>query len=273
MSRVRSAFAAAGIAEPALDARILLLDASAIDATELAIRPERPVGEAGAERILAHARRRLAGEPVWRILGEREFWGLTFWLSPDTLVPRPDSETAVEAALRALPRRDAPARVLDLGTGTGCLLVAVLHERPEAFGIGLDRSPGAAMTARRNAVRNGVGDRAALIVGDWAGALSGRFDLVISNPPYIPAPDLAGLAREVREHDPRAALDGGADGLDAYRAILADAPRLLAPGGALVLEIGIGQADDVGALAFARGLRLDETRADLGGIPRALTFR
>jgi release factor glutamine methyltransferase len=273
LRRLRAAFTQAGLAEPMADARILLLDALGIDAGELASRPERAIGETGVARLDAHAGRRLAGEPVWRILGEREFWGLTFTLSPATLVPRPDSETVVAAALKAVPVAERPHRVLDLGTGSGCLLVAILHERPAWFGIGVDRSWAAADAARGNAVRNRVGGRARFVVGDWAQALLGPFDLVVSNPPYIPSADVAGLDREVREHDPGAALDGGWDGLDAYRAILDDAPRLLAPGGALVLELGIGQAEDVTALGLAAGLRFEGGAADLGGIARALTFR
>jgi release factor glutamine methyltransferase len=273
LRRLRAAFTQAGLAEPAADARILLLDALGIGSGELAARPERAIGSAGAARLDGHARRRLAGEPVWRILGEREFWGLAFTLSPDTLVPRPDSEAVVAAALDAVPGSGTTCRVLDLGTGSGCLLVALLHERPAWFGTGVDRSAGAAETARRNASRNGLAARAAFLVGDWAAALAGGFDLVVSNPPYIPSPDLPGLAREVREHDPLAALDGGDDGLDAYRAIIGDAPRLLAPGGALVLELGIGQAEAVTALGIAAGLRLQGVAADLGGIDRALTFR
>lgn len=270
LRRLRAAFAEAGIDEAALDARVLLLDALGLDATALALRPDEPVGEAGAARLEEASRRRLAGEPVWRILGEREFWGLPFALHPETLVPRPDTETVVEAALRLAP---GPRRILDLGTGTGCLLVAILRERPGAFGIGLDRARGAAATARRNAERNGVGERASFVVGDWTAALAGAFDLVVSNPPYIPTRDLAGLEREVREHDPALALDGGADGLDPYRLILADAPRLLAPGGAVVVEVGIGQADDVAAIGVATGLELQAIAPDLAGVPRAVAWR
>jgi release factor glutamine methyltransferase len=216
----------------------------------------------------------LAGEPVGRILGHREFWGLSFALGPETLEPRPDSETIVEAALALVDERwgrDAPLRVADLGTGTGCLLVALLSELPAAYGIGLDISAGAVSTARDNAVRNGVGARGGFAVGDWTASLAeAGFDLVVSNPPYIPSGDCAGLAREVVEHDPIAALDGGTDGFDAYRAILGGAARILKPKGGLVLELGIGQCDAVAALATERGLIAGETRRDLGGIARAL---
>jgi release factor glutamine methyltransferase len=270
LRRLRASLAAAGIAEAALDARVLLLAALGIDATTLALRADEPVEPAAAARLEAMAARRIAGEPVWRILGWREFWGLPFRLAPQTLVPRPDSETIVETALRLAPD---PRRVLDLGTGTGCLLVAILHERPAAFGVGVDRAGGAAAAARDNARRNGVGERAGFLVGDWAGALAGGFDLLVSNPPYIPSADLAGLEREVREHDPALALDGGPDGLAPYRAILAEAPRLLRPGGVAVVEVGIGQADEVAAMGAAAGLAPAGVVPDLAGVPRAVAWR
>lgn len=263
----------AGLDSPALDARILLAHALGITATELTLRPEIPVGEA-AEALAALAARRLAREPVSRILGEREFWGLPFRLSPATLVPRPDTETAVETALALLADRSEALRLLDLGTGSGCLLVALLHECPAAFGVGVDRSLEALATARSNAALNEVGDRAAFLAGDWGAALRGPFDLVVSNPPYIPTRDLAGLEPEVRAHDPRLALDGGPDGYDPYRIIFQQAAGpLLAPGGLLVVEIGIGQEADLSTLAQRAGLALVRNASDLSGIPRALAFR
>ncbi len=268
---LRRAFEAAGLDTPGLDARVLLLAALGLEPADLVTRPEAPLGEAGATELAAFAARRLAGEPVSRILGRREFWGLDFALSPDTLVPRPDSEVAVETALSLLPA--GPARLLDLGTGSGCLLVALLHERHDARGVGVDRSPGALATARDNARRNGVGDRAAFVAANWAAPLAGRFGLVISNPPYIASPVIPTLDREVREHDPALALDGGADGLDAYRIIVAEAPRLLEPGGHLVLEIGYDQAEAVRALGTAAGLAFVRLAHDLAGNPRCLAFR
>jgi release factor glutamine methyltransferase len=194
-------------------------------------------------------------------------------LSPATLEPRPDSETLIEAALDRLgDRRSMPLRMLDIGTGTGCLLAALLHECPAAFGIGTDLSEQAAATARGNLARLGFGPHSAVAVTRWTDGLAGRFDLVISNPPYIPQADIAGLDIGVRAHDPMLALDGGLDGLDAYRAITARLPDLLAPGGFAVLELGIGQAQDVGDLAVAGGLQVDDLRPDLGGVDRALVL-
>ncbi len=266
--------AAAAIDSPELDAGLILADALGLSAAGLRAAAPDPVPApalAAAEALLV---RRLAGVPVARLLGEREFWSLPFALSPETLVPRPDTETVVEAALDMVRDRTAPLRVLDLGIGSGAILAALLTELPAAWGCGVDRSPDAARTARDNLARVGLGSRSAVLVGDWATPLAATFDLVVSNPPYIPTADIAGLAREVRENDPMAALDGGLDGLVAYRAIAAAAPRLLAPGGALVLELGFGQEADVAALLCSVGMApTGPARADLGGVPRALTAR
>jgi release factor glutamine methyltransferase len=271
--RLRRAFSEAGIDTPDLDARVLLMEALQVDAVEFAVRPHVALGPDAAPRLVAFARRRLAYEPVGRILGRREFWGLTFELSADTLEPRPDTETVVETALSLIPDRDAPLRILDLGTGSGCILVALLHEVPAAFGVGVDRSLDALRTARRNAARSGVGDRATFVASDWAAAVAGRFDLVVSNPPYIASAVLADLAPEVREHDPTRALDGGPDGLAAYRAIVAEAPRLLGPGGGLVLEIGWDQEEAIRTLARPAGLDVRQMAQDLRGHPRAVVLQ
>ncbi|MGX5773970.1 peptide chain release factor N(5)-glutamine methyltransferase [Methylorubrum zatmanii] len=258
------------------DARFLALHALALTPLDLTLRGREPIGEAGAHRLGRAAERRLAGEPVARILGAWEFWGLPFSLGPETLVPRPDTESVVETALRLVPERDRPLRLADLGTGSGCILVALLHERPRAFGLGLDRAEGALRVARANAERNGVGARAAFLRGSWLDALVGPFDLIVSNPPYIAAPVIATLDTEVREHDPMAALDGGPDGLDAYRAILlgiARRPDLLSPGGALVLEIGYDQAAALTALAGAMGFAEVSIGRDLAGNDRVVTLR
>ncbi len=273
LARLRRAFAEAGLDTAALDARLLLLDALGIEPTELLARPEIPLGDLGAARLEAAAARRLAREPVARILGQREFWGLPFALSPETLVPRPDTETVVETALSLVGDGTAPRRILDLGTGSGCLLVALLHECPTAFGIGVDREPAALVTARRNAEANGVGARARFIAADWAAPLRGPFDLVVSNPPYIASAVIGDLDPDVREHDPRLALDGGPDGLDAYRRIIGEAGRLLVPGGALVLEIGYDQAAAVRALGVGAGLEFVRLAYDLSNNPRCTAFR
>lgn len=255
----------AGSREAVFEARILIED--------LAGEGPQLDAEAAARLRDALARRR-EGVPLWRLLGAREFWGLSFALSPGTLEPRPDSETLIEAALAHLAtRRGEPLAVLDLGTGTGCLLVAALSEFPQAKGTGVDLSQDALATARLNAERNGVAARASFLHSDWDAAVVGRFDLVLSNPPYIPSPEIAGLDAAVREHDPLLALDGGADGLDAYRLLARRLPALLAPGGLAVIEIGAGQAGDVMALMAAEGLAHLESRRDLGGHERALVFR
>lgn len=215
-------------------------------------------------------RRREAREPVARILGRRGFWTLDLQVTTDTLDPRPDSETVVEAVLARVQDRAAPLRLLDLGTGSGCLLLALLSELPKAWGLGVDRSPGAAMAARANAALNRLDTRTAFVVGNWADALEGRFDVVVSNPPYIEQDAIAGLMPEVRQYDPVAALDGGLDGLDAYRAILADLPRLLAPGAMAAFELGQGQGQAVGAMMGAAGFARIEIRPDLAGIGRCI---
>ncbi|GJE26695.1 peptide chain release factor N(5)-glutamine methyltransferase [Methylobacterium organophilum] len=269
-------FAEAGIGEARSDARFLLLHTLGLTMTDLALRGEAPLGEEGARALTIAVARRLSGEPVARILGAWEFWGLPFALSPETLVPRPDTETLVEAALACAPERDAPLRLLDLGTGSGCILIALLHERPAAMGLGLDRSEGALRAARGNAVANGVAGRALFLRGDWCAPVAGPFDLIVSNPPYIAAGAIPGLSWEVRGHDPLAALDGGADGLDAYRAILgacARRPGLLAPGGAVLFEVGYDQADAVLALGAASGLPEGDVVRDLAGHRRVVMLR
>jgi release factor glutamine methyltransferase len=215
--------------------------------------------------------RRARREPVSRIVGRREFWSLDFMLSPATLDPRPDSECLIEAALAAAPE-DAATLVLDLGTGSGCLLLAFLSERKRATGLGVDLSADAVATARENAARLGLAERARFAVGDWGAGVTGGFDLILCNPPYIPAGDIEGLAPEVAHHDPRLALAGGEDGLEAYRELAPELARLLRPRGRAVLEVGHGQADAVGRLMAAAGLSTHARRADLGGIERCLTL-
>lgn len=259
----------AGIETAGLDARLLL--EGSLGTRDLD--PGQVLDAAATATFDAFLRRRRAGEPVWRILGEREFWGLTFRLSPATLEPRPDSETIVEAALAQLAgRRDENLALLDLGTGTGCLLLALLSELPQARGLGIDLSEEACRTAAGNAALNGLDDRAAFQQGSWTDGLIGHFDLIVSNPPYIPSSEIATLSVEVREYDPRLALDGDADGLGPYRVFAVSLPPLLAPGGVVVLEIGAGQGADVVALMRAGGLEFLGSRNDLGGHERALIF-
>jgi release factor glutamine methyltransferase len=272
-AQVRQALAEAGIGSAALDTRLLLRHALGIDATELLARPDEPVDAQGGAALAALVARRLAHEPMARILGEWEFWGLPFGLSPDTLVPRPDTETVVATALDLFPVSDGPIRIADFGTGSGCILVALLVERPAASGLGVDRSHAALRTARQNALLNGVGDRARFLAANWGDALNGAFDLIVSNPPYIATRVVGTLDPEVREHDPVRALDGGPEGLDAYRDIMRDAPRLLAPGGRIILEIGYDQAEAVMALAGARGLEIVTLRHDLGGHHRCIALK
>jgi release factor glutamine methyltransferase len=267
-------FRDAGLDTPEIDARLLVGEVVGLDHAGLAAAPGRLLNVKEAAALSALAARRQTHEPIARILGRREFWGLELAVTPAVLVPRPDSETVVEAALAALPLPRRAVRIADIGVGSGALLLALLSELKAAFGIGTDRSIAALDTACLNARRHQFDERSAFVACDYGAALAGGFDLVVSNPPYIPSNHIGTLAPEVRDFDPRAALDGGKDGLDAYRAIVADATRLLAPGGVLVLELGIGQVDMVAELVTGAGLAVElPARDDLAGIPRALTAR
>ena len=267
-------FKSAALDSAELDARLLIGHALGLDLTGMITAAQRRLTPGESAQLEDSARRRRAGEPVARITGEKEFWGLPLQLSPATLVPRPDTETVVELALERL-RADGdlnrPLRIADLGTGTGAILLALLSELPAATGFGTDISETAVRTAAANAARAGLSNRATFMVCDYASGLSGPFDLIVSNPPYIRTADIAGLATEVRNYDPRAALDGGADGLDAYRALIPQAAGLLAPGAALVVEAGRGQTGQIEALMKAAGLTPSkDPKADLAGIPRAV---
>jgi len=273
LEAVAVTLAAAGLEEPRRLARRIMTEALHLSPAEVFAHPQRHLGDEERIRIEAIATRVIAREPLSRILGHREFWGLDFALSPDTLDPRPETETIVEAMLARLPDREKPYRVLDLGTGSGCLLLALLSEYPNANGFGVDVAPGAAMAARHNAERLGLGARAQFVVGDWGAALAGRFDVVVANPPYIATAELASLPPEVRDHDPNRALDGGADGLDSYRAIMPDLPRLLQPSGLVAAEFGAGQADAIAKMIGDRGLAVEEIAADLAGIARVIVAR
>lgn len=263
----------AGVAEPRREARLLLGLALGCDASALVAAAREPVAEAAAARFRGLLRRRAAREPFAHLSGRRGFWTLDLIVSPAVLVPRPETETLIEAALALRPDRATVRRIADLGTGSGALLLAALVEYPAAYGVGVDCSAAALEVARRNAHASGLAPRAGILAGEWSAAVaSGSIDLLLCNPPYIPTAQIASLEPEVRDHEPRAALDGGPDGLAAYRALLPDLPRVLAPRGIAILEVGQGQAEAVAELGTAAGLALVEMRQDLGGIARALAF-
>jgi release factor glutamine methyltransferase len=277
--RAAALLADAGIETPKRDARVLLCEAAAIDHAALLRDPDARLGEDAAARLRSFVERRLAREPVSRILGRREFWGLSLRITPDVLDPRADTETLVAAAVEALrDRRGDPLRILDLGTGSGALLCACLSEFPRAFGIGVDRSEAACRIARENLAACGFAGRGAIVCGDWGEALGEDgigpgFDLVVSNPPYVASGAIAGLGPEVRGHDPRPALDGGPDGLAAYRAIATDLSRLAAPHGVAVVEIGHDQAESAPVCFQQAGWHPVALRRDLENQPRALILR
>jgi release factor glutamine methyltransferase len=270
-------FRRCGLETPDLDARLLLASALGLDHAALAARANQTLSPDDAAAIAALAARRLAREPVARILGMKEFWGLPLRLDADTLVPRPETETVVEAALTAIDRdhrRSEGLRVADLGTGSGALVLALISELPAAFGVGTDVSVAALACARRNAAACGLAARTAFVACDWGAALDGPFDLLVSNPPYVARNEIAALPPEVRDFDPHRALDGGTDGLAGYRAIAGEARRLLASGGTLVVELGAGQAAAVTSLLSAAGLApISPAWDDLGGVTRALAMR
>ncbi len=263
-----AALRAAAIEQPAFEARLLMAHCLGLPPGTI---PDR---DAFAPAVFASLlARRVAREPMALILGRQGFWTLDLAVSPATLIPRADSEALIVAALRLLPDRGAVRAVLDLGTGTGALLLAALAEFPKAWGVGVDLSAEACALARGNAHANGLAERCVFLCGDWAAALAGTFDLVLANPPYIPADEIGTLMPEVAAFEPRRALDGGVDGLAAYRAIAVQLPRLLRADGVAVIELGAGQAAAVAALAAAAGLVAIGVEPDLGGIGRALSLR
>jgi len=270
-------FRTSGLDSAELDARILAGAAVGLNLTGLIAAAGRRVTAAEAIHLEELARRRLAGEPVARILGTKEFWGLPLQLSAATLVPRPDTETVVEFALEMLPPAPDPdrrLRVADIGTGSGAILLALLHELPDAYGVGTDISVAALRMASHNAADLGLGRRAAFVACDYASALSGTFDLIVSNPPYIRSAEIADLSIEVRDYDPLRALDGGTDGFDAYRTLIPQAAQLLTQGGVLVVEAGHGQSGDIQGLMVTAGLlREKPPKADLAGVRRAVAGR
>lgn len=275
MAEVRGLFRDADLDDPALEARILVSGLLDLEPAAVISRGRSPVSADDVARIRAAAARRLAGAPVYRILGWREFYGLKLQLSKGTLEPRPDTEVLVDAILpllREIVGQGRKPRLLDLGTGTGAICLALLHEFLEASGVGTDISEDALATAKANADLNGLGERFEVLQSDWFSQVRGRFDVIVSNPPYIPSADIAGLDREVREHDPLAALDGGTDGLAPYRIIANQADQYLAEDGFVGVEFGWNQMAAVQAIFEAAGFIVRHAIRDYGGRDRALIF-
>ena len=269
----------AGIDTAMLDGRLIIRHVTGLSDVELIARPQTPVCDEHISQIEEMINRRQAGEPVSRLIGCREFFGREFKVSPATLDPRPDTEVLVETGLRLLGglRGEGPVRVLDIGTGTGVIVITLLAEVPSATGVATDMSQDALKVCRSNAVALGVDDRLETVCTNWAGGVSGKFDLVVSNPPYIASHEIAGLAADVRDYDPDLALDGGADGLDACRAIFSDAAGLLQPEGHVLVEFGKGQHGEVVRIAARAGFALSDDSTglirDLAGIIRCAVFK
>jgi release factor glutamine methyltransferase len=272
LARAAKRLGEAGIERPQAEARILLAEASGRGRGQIIAFPEHVLTPGQCQVFDAQVARRCAREPISRILGSREFWSLRFAVGPATLDPRPDSETLVAAVLARIADRNAEFALLDLGTGTGCLLLALLSELPNAKGLGIDISADARDIAAANARALGLDRRAVFQLGDWARDISAQYDVIVSNPPYIESTAIAGLSPEVAQYDPRAALDGGADGLSAYRMLIPQAAARLKPGGLLALEIGAGQGAAVRGLASQAGLTDRGGTEDLAGIERCLLF-
>jgi release factor glutamine methyltransferase len=269
---VRKRLEAAGVDSPVLDARLLLEAGAGVARLDIVTDPRRAVSDVQVEAVLALSARREAREPISHILGRKAFWTLDLVVSRDVLTPRPETEFVVEVALAAMPA-DAPLRVLDLGVGSGAILLAILAERPLAHGIGADISTAALRVAQANAERLGLSERARFVEGSWTDGLAEMFDIVVSNPPYIATAEIAGLAPEVSRYEPVQALDGGADGLDAYRALFQAAPSVVVPGGIFAFEVGKGQAEQVAAMARSAGFRSINQRKDLSGVDRVVSGR
>lgn len=271
----RERLAAAGIADPALDSRLIVEHFSGTTRTQAIAEPGQKVGSAALSAVEAGLRRRVAGEPVHRILGYREFYGLRLSLSPETLEPRPDTETLVDAVLpfaRVTAERLGECRILDLGTGTGAIALALLGAVPAATATGVDISPDALATAAGNARELGLGERFKALHSNWFEKVSGRYHVIASNPPYIPSRDIGNLQDEVRDFDPHQALDGGADGLDPYRVIAAEAAAFLEAQGKVAVEIGHTQKNEVSGIFAAAGYTLNAAHCDLAGNDRVLVF-
>ena len=275
LAEARAQLSAAGLGDAATDARVLICGLFDLTPTDLVLRGDRVLSSDEVARLDAALARRMAREPVHRILGMRDFHGVRLMLSVDTLEPRPDTEILVEAILSrlsAIVAEKGSARLLDLGTGTGAIAIALLKEVPQLFAVGADIAPGALETARRNADLNGVGDRFMAVESHWFDKIEGSFDIIVSNPPYINSDVIAELEPDVRNFDPMLALDGGSDGLDAYRAIAEGVSNFLGADGLVGLEIGFDQKSSVSALFAAQDYTLIEALSDYGGNDRALVF-
>ncbi|MBD1549175.1 peptide chain release factor N(5)-glutamine methyltransferase [Roseibium aggregatum] len=269
---IRDRFRDKGLETADLDARLLVADALDMDVSAVILHADDEASEDACGKARVHCEKRLSGMPVGRILGRREFWGLELGLNAETLEPRPDTETLVEAVLARTPR-DAAFAFADIGTGTGAIAIALLSERANAFGLAVDISGTALTCAAENAARLGVGRRLLCVQGDYCAALGSGFDWIVSNPPYIRTAVIEGLGAEVREHDPRRALDGGGDGLDAYRSIVEQSASCLNVNGRIALEIGFDQAESVASLLGEYGFFDIEIIHDLAGNDRVLVAK
>lgn len=270
LARARRSLQAAAIPNAALDARVLIGHALALTPTDLIAHPERPLTDACQRRIEAMIGRRLAREPVAYITGQREFWSLPLSVTAAALIPRPESETLIEAVLSDIGDRSAAWRILDLGTGSGCLALALLRELANATAVAVDRSIAALHLARTNAVALNLANRLHLVASDWASAVGGPFDIIVANPPYVPTAAWAELAPEVRLFEPRAALIGGGDGLASYRQIIFDLARILAPQASVCFECGHDQGGRLANLFRDHGFTRVAVRCDLAGRQRCV---
>lgn len=271
IAEATSRLQSANVDDPRREARLLIGAGLKKTPTQVFNDIDDEISDADANLIESLVSRRVDGEPSAYILGEREFWSLPLKISPATLIPRPDTETLVELVLETC-EGASPRRILDLGTGSGCLILALLSEYTDASGVGVDISPEALAVAMENAERNGLAQRCQFVQGSWTDNVDDLFDLVVSNPPYIPKRDIEHLDKGVREFEPHSALDGGDDGLDMYRAIFQGLDGVLSEDARVAVEIGIGQAEDVARIAEKSGFEWLNSREDISGIVRALMF-
>lgn len=271
--KIRQALTQAGIISAALDARLLMQHVLAISHEELLGAKDITLTEAQQNKLNSLLARRIKHEPMAHLLGRREFWGMEFEVTPDTLIPRPDSETLIETLITLRPERSKPLQILDLGVGSGCLLLSALSEYPLASGLGIDRNPGTLAVASRNAVQLGLENRTKFEKCDWNNGIKGVWDVVLGNPPYIPTEEIPKLSEEVVRYEPTMALDGGEDGLDCYRAIISFLPTILAEDGCCLLEIGQRQASDVVTLVEGSNLKATHVTRDIAGIERCIVIQ